>query len=88
MHNNYSPKLIEVHNSKLFIIRTTKDNNHIIDFTNVKILDTEINRGKRLSSESVNIQTQKQYMNKLFKINRLPNDYTSLLENFELMRLY
>ena len=35
------------------------NNNHSIDLFNIKILDTECNRGKRLFSEAIVIHTQK-----------------------------
>ena len=37
----------------------TIDNNHRIDVSNIKILDTESNRGKRLFSEALFIHTNK-----------------------------
>ena len=37
----------------------TKDNNHSINFHNVKILDFENNKEKRLFSEAIFIHTQK-----------------------------
>ena len=63
-------------NSSLYI--HTIDNNHTIDFTNIKILDTESNRGTRLFSEALFIHTQTNYMNKQYDINKLAKDYTSL----------
>ena len=65
----------------------TKDNDHSIDFSKVKILDIEPNRGKRLFSEALHIHTQTNYMNKQFEINKLSNQYTSLIKNCEFMRL-
>ena len=47
-------------NSSLYIHKI--DNNHTIDFSNIKILDTESNRGKRLFSEALFIHTQTNYM--------------------------
>ena len=44
-------------NSGLFA--HTKDNNHLIDFKNIKILDSEIHNGKRLFSEALFIHAQK-----------------------------
>ena len=49
-------------NSGLFT--HTMDNNHLIDFKNIKILDSEIHNGKRLFSEALFTHTQKNYMNK------------------------
>ena len=43
-------------NSSLYTHAT--NNNHDIDLTNIKILDTESNRGKRLFSEALFIHTQ------------------------------
>ena len=43
-------------NSCLYI--HTIDNNHTIDFTNIKILDTESNKGKKLFLEALFIHTQ------------------------------
>ena len=40
----------------------TKENDHTIDLTSVKILDIEANRGKRLFSEALHIHTQTNYM--------------------------
>ena len=65
----------------------TKDNDHSIDFSKVKILDIEPNRGRRLFSEALHIHTQTNYMNKQFEINVLSNQYTSLIKNCEFMRL-
>ena len=62
------------------------DNNHNIDFSNIKILDTEYNRGIRLFSEAFFIHTQKNYMNKQFEISKLASDYTSLINNVDFMR--
>ena len=59
----------------------TKDMDHNIDLTNVKILDIEANRGKRL------FYTQTNYMNKQFEISKLSSQYTSLIKNCEFMRL-
>ena len=50
------------------------DNNHTIDFFNIKILDTESNRGKILFSEALFIHTQTNYMNKQYEINKLAED--------------
>ena len=47
-------------NSSLYIHKI--DNNHTINFSNIKILDTESNRGKRLFSEALFIHTQTNYM--------------------------
>ena len=63
------------------------DNNHTIDFTNIKILDTESNTGKRLFSEALFIHTQTNYMNKQYEINKLAKDYTPLIPNCHFMRL-
>ena len=49
-------------NSSLYI--NTKDKDHNIDLTNVKILDIEANRGERLFSEALYIDIQTNYMNK------------------------
>ena len=65
----------------------TKDKGHNIDITNVKILDIEANRGKRLFSEALHIHTQTNYMNKQFEISKLSNQYTSLIKNCEFMHL-
>ena len=65
-------------NSGLFL--HTKENNHSIDFNNIKILDTELNNGKRLFSEAF-IHTQKNYLNKQYEINRLPNEYNTFIRN-------
>ena len=62
------------------------NNNHSIDLTKIKILDTEGNRFKRLFSEALFIHTQKKYMNKQFEITKLPNAYTSLINTSEFMR--
>ena len=59
-------------NSSLYIHKI--DNNHTIDFSNIKILDTESNRGKRLFSEALFIHTQTNYMNKQYEINKLAKD--------------
>ena len=56
-------------------------------YTNIKILNTESNRGKRLLSEALFIHKQINYMNKQFEMNRLAKDYTSLINNCEFMRL-
>ena len=66
-------------NSSLYTHAT--NNNHDIDLTNIKILDTECNRGKRLF-----IHTQKNYINKQFEITKLHNHYTPLTNNCEFMR--
>ena len=66
-------------NSGLFL--HTKENNHSIDFNNIKILDTELNNGKRLFSEALFIHTQKNYLNKQYEINRLPNEYNTFIKN-------
>ena len=55
----------------------TKDNNHTIDSQNIKILDNEINNGKRLFSEALFIHSQTNFMNKQFEITRLPSDYNT-----------
>ena len=67
-------------NSSLYIHKI--DNNHNIDFSNIKILDTECNRGKRLFSEAFFIHT---HMNKQFEISKLASDYTSLINNVDFM---
>ena len=72
-------------NSSLYI--HTIDNNHRIDLSNIKILDTESNRGKRLFSEALFIHTQTNYMNKQYEINKLDKDYTLLINNWDFMRL-
>ena len=59
----------------------TKENNHFIDFNNIKILDTELNNGKRLFSEALFIHTQKKFLNKQYEINRLPNEYNTFIKN-------
>ena len=66
-------------NSGLFM--HTQDNNHIIGFQNIKILDNEINNGKRLFSEAVFIHSQTNFMNKQFEITRLPSDYKTFIKN-------
>ena len=65
----------------------TKDKDYNIDLTNVKILDIEANRGKRLFSEALHIPTQTNYMNKQFEISKLSNQYISLIKNCVFMRL-
>ena len=70
-------------NSSLFIHKT--ENNHTINFHNVKILDTEINTGKRLFTEALYIHTQKNFMNKQFEITKLPKEYSILINNFEFL---
>ena len=67
-------------NSGLFL-HNKKENNHSIDFNNIKILDTELNNGKRLFSEALFIHTQKIYLNKQYEINRLPNEYNTFIKN-------
>ena len=59
-------------NSSFYIDRI--DDNHAIDLSNIKILDTESNREKRLFSEALFIHTQTNYMTKQFEINRLAKD--------------
>ena len=44
---------------KSSIFAHPENNNHTIDFDNIKILDTEINNGKRLFSEAFFIHQQK-----------------------------
>ena len=66
-------------NSRLFM--HTQDNNHIIDFQNIKILGNEINKGKRLFSEALFIHSQTNFMNKQFEITRLPSDYNTFIKN-------
>ena len=56
------------------LVTHTKDNNHTIDFENIKILDTKINNAKRLFTEALFIHTQKNYKNKQYEIDRLPNE--------------
>ena len=75
---------MQVNNSSLYTHKI--DNNHNIDFSNIKILDTKCNRGKRLFSEAFFIHTQKNYMNKQFEISKLTSDYTSLINNVNFMR--
>ena len=70
-------------NSSLFM--HTKDNSHIINFQNIKILDFENNKGKRLFSEALFIHTQKNYINKQFQITRLPYIYNTLINNCEFL---
>ena len=70
-------------NSSLYL--HTKENNHTIEFNNIKILDTEINKGKRLFAEAVFIHTQKNYMNKQYEINSLTTEYKPLIKNCEFM---
>ena len=70
-------------NSGLFA--HTKDNNHLIDFKNIKILDSEIHNEKRLFSEALFIHTQKNYMNKQYEINRLHNEYNSFIKKCEFL---
>ena len=62
-------------NSVLFA--HTKDNNHLIDLKNIKILDSEIHNGKRLFSEALFIHTQ--------IINRLHNEYNSFIKKCEFL---
>ena len=66
-------------NSGLFL--HTKDNNHTIDFQNIKILDNELNNGKRLFSEALFIHSQTNFMNKQFEITRLPSDYNTFIKH-------
>ena len=66
-------------NSGLFSHK--KENNHSNDFNNIKIFDTELNNGKRLFSEALFMQTQKNYLNKHYEINRLPNEYNTFIKN-------
>ena len=73
----------EDRNSSLHIHRI--ENNHTINFDTVKILDYETNKGKRLFSEALYIHTQKKYMNKQFEINKLPKEYSSMINNFEFL---
>ena len=70
-------------NSGLFL--NTKENNHSIDFNNIKILDTELNNGRRLVSEALFIHTQKNYLNKQYEINRLPNEYNTFIQHCDLI---
>ena len=72
-------------NSSLYI--HTIDNNHTIDFTNIKILDTDNNRAKKLFSEVLFIHTQTNYMNKQYEINKLAKDYTPIIKNCHFIRL-
>ena len=72
-------------NSGLF--SHTKDNDHLIDFKNIKILDSEIHNGKRLFSETLFIHTQKIYMNKQYEINKLHNEYNSFIKKCEFLTL-
>ena len=70
---------IKIKNSGLFM--HTHDNNHTIDFQNIKILDNEINNGKRLFPEDLFIHSQTKFMNKQFEITRLPSDYNTFIKN-------
>ena len=56
----------------LSLFTHTKDNNHTINFHNIKILDIENNRERRLFCEALFIHTQKNFINKQFEISRLP----------------
>ena len=58
----------------------THDNIHTIDIQNIKILDNEINNGKRLFSEALFIHSQTKFMNKHFEITRLPSDYNTFIK--------
>ena len=81
----YTRKYINQDNNSSLYTHAT-NNNHDIDLTNIKILDTDCNRGKRLFSEALFIHTQKNYINKQFEITKLHNDYTPLINNCEFMR--
>ena len=66
-------------NSGLFT--HTMDNNHVIDFKNIKILDSEIHNGKRHFSEALFIHTQKNYMNKHMSSTDYTMNITRLLKS-------
>ena len=68
---------------KSSLLAHTENNSHTIDFDNIKILDTEINNGKRLFSEAFFILQQKNYINKQFEINKLTKEYNILINNCE-----
>ena len=65
----------------------TKDNNHTIDFHNIKILDNELNNGKRLFSEALFIHLKTNFMNKQFEITRLPSDYSKFIKHCDFVAL-
>ena len=75
--------LEEDNNSSLYIHKT--ENNHTINFQNVKILNTESNTSKKLFTEALYIHTQKNFMNKQFEITKLPKEYSILINNFEFL---
>ena len=68
-------------------VSETKSRHLATLLSNIKILDTESNRGKRLFSEALFIHTQTNYMNKQYEINKLAKDYTPLINNCDFMRL-
>ena len=69
-------------NSRLFT--HTMDNNHVIDFKNIKILDSEFIM-ERDFFQKLSSYTQKNYMNKQYEINRLHNEYNSFIKKCEFL---
>ena len=65
-------------NSGLFL--HTKENNHSIDFNNIKILDTELNNGKRLLRSPFYTHPKKLFKQAV-EINRLSNEYNTFIKN-------
>ena len=70
-------------NSSLHLHRMQK--NHTINFNNIKLLDCETNKEKRLFSEALHIHTQNIFLNKQFEINSLPKEYNFIIKNCEFL---